>query len=348
MKRVLYSVAAVMMLVLVTAGPAVANSSKVQVCHLPPSDPTNFHTITISEKALPAHLGHGDLPGSCFANAEALCDDGNACTIDVMDMATETCLADHPPVDCDDGLLCTADSCDPTNGCQNAPIVCDDGDLCTVDTCNPYDGQCTATPKDCGSLGICVADTGGCNYPCDGIACDPIDQCHEAGKCVLPGECEPGDPVPDGTPCNDGNDGTSDDQCTGGVCAGEAICPCWTPQILAGLRYPEEGDQLACNKDYSKVNDETNPTHGVENHDIWMIKLTDAEGVVYWVELQTTEISYHTPTVYPYCGFRDLCRDGNCTGAKGGTNGPLTPEEFSACEADVAAAGLARGFSCLQ
>ncbi len=36
-------------------------ANKVQICHVPPGNPANFHTITVSEKALPAHLGHGDM-----------------------------------------------------------------------------------------------------------------------------------------------------------------------------------------------------------------------------------------------------------------------------------------------
>ena len=216
-----YLLLTVLMIALAAVGGGVAQAgTKVKVCHIPPGNPENFHTITISDKALAAHLAHGDLAGSCFANAEALCDDGNACTIDAMDPESETCLVEHPAVDCDDSNLCTSDTCDPANGCQSAPIVCDDGDLCTVDMCNPADGQCSGTPIDCGALGVCLPATGQCDFPCDGITCDPISQCHEAGTCVLPGECVDGDPVADGTACDDGDAVTSGDVCTAGVCAG--------------------------------------------------------------------------------------------------------------------------------
>ncbi len=40
-----------------------AGSPKVEVCHVPPDSPDNFHTIKIAEKALGAHLAHGDLAG---------------------------------------------------------------------------------------------------------------------------------------------------------------------------------------------------------------------------------------------------------------------------------------------
>lgn len=37
----------------------------ITICHIPPGNPSNAHTITISVNALPAHLAHGDYIGSC-------------------------------------------------------------------------------------------------------------------------------------------------------------------------------------------------------------------------------------------------------------------------------------------
>lgn len=60
----------ILLLALLALGtPAWAGNNKVQVCHVPPGNPSNFHTITVSENALQAHLGHGDLLGACFAHA---------------------------------------------------------------------------------------------------------------------------------------------------------------------------------------------------------------------------------------------------------------------------------------
>ena len=44
---------------------AIAKNAKVEVCHIPPGNPDNAHTITISENALQAHLDHGDHVGAC-------------------------------------------------------------------------------------------------------------------------------------------------------------------------------------------------------------------------------------------------------------------------------------------
>ena len=44
---------------------AMAGEAKVDVCHIPPGNPDNAHTITISENAVSAHLDHGDFLGAC-------------------------------------------------------------------------------------------------------------------------------------------------------------------------------------------------------------------------------------------------------------------------------------------
>ena len=38
---------------------------KVEVCHVPPGNPSKAHTIRVGESAVGAHLGHGDSVGSC-------------------------------------------------------------------------------------------------------------------------------------------------------------------------------------------------------------------------------------------------------------------------------------------
>lgn len=44
---------------------AVAAEGKVDVCHIPPGNPENTRTITISENAVSTHLDHGDHLGPC-------------------------------------------------------------------------------------------------------------------------------------------------------------------------------------------------------------------------------------------------------------------------------------------
>ena len=40
-------------------------NKKVEICHRPPGNPDNAHTIRVSENALQAHLDHGDTKGPC-------------------------------------------------------------------------------------------------------------------------------------------------------------------------------------------------------------------------------------------------------------------------------------------
>jgi len=42
-----------------------AGETKVTICHIPPGNPANEHTITVGAPAVPAHLAHGDYVGAC-------------------------------------------------------------------------------------------------------------------------------------------------------------------------------------------------------------------------------------------------------------------------------------------
>jgi hypothetical protein len=46
-------------------------AEKVTVCHMPPGNPDNAHTISVGAPALEAHLGHGDTEGECAGVAPA-------------------------------------------------------------------------------------------------------------------------------------------------------------------------------------------------------------------------------------------------------------------------------------
>jgi hypothetical protein len=59
-------VAALAALVGVDAPAAQAQGEKVTICHIPPGNPENAHTITISVNALAPHMElHGDKVGEC-------------------------------------------------------------------------------------------------------------------------------------------------------------------------------------------------------------------------------------------------------------------------------------------
>jgi hypothetical protein len=42
-----------------------ADTKKTTICHIPPGNPDNAHTICVGNAAVPAHLDHGDFLGTC-------------------------------------------------------------------------------------------------------------------------------------------------------------------------------------------------------------------------------------------------------------------------------------------
>ncbi|MFB5607780.1 MAG: hypothetical protein ACE5RG_06725 [Candidatus Nitrosomaritimum yanchengensis] len=64
----------------------VTSSSTTTICHIPPGNPGNNHTITIGESALSAHLGHGDLLNACDYESES---NSNEETINANENAIE-------------------------------------------------------------------------------------------------------------------------------------------------------------------------------------------------------------------------------------------------------------------
>ena len=69
---------------------------------------------------------------------------------------------------------------------------------------------------------VCVS--GQCADLCADVTCTALDQCHSAGTCdPATGLCS--DPaLPDGSACDDGDAGTSNDVCTSGTCGGLDLC----------------------------------------------------------------------------------------------------------------------------
>lgn len=66
MKRKLtFAILAAVLAVLGTAAAFADSDGKVDICHIPPGNPDNAHTINVSVNAIPAHLAHGDTLGEC-------------------------------------------------------------------------------------------------------------------------------------------------------------------------------------------------------------------------------------------------------------------------------------------
>ena len=64
--RGLLGMTALVGLVAIQPGAAGAGQDKVTICHIPPGNPENAHTIVVGAPAVPAHLAnHGDSVGEC-------------------------------------------------------------------------------------------------------------------------------------------------------------------------------------------------------------------------------------------------------------------------------------------
>jgi hypothetical protein len=46
------------------------DTKKTTVCHIPPGNPANAHTICVGNAAVPAHLDHGDFVGTCACGSD--------------------------------------------------------------------------------------------------------------------------------------------------------------------------------------------------------------------------------------------------------------------------------------
>jgi len=141
------------------------NNSQVTLCHIPPGNPANHHTITVGENAVENHLNHGDLLGSCLSNCDILCDDVNECTKDTCDPDTEQCSAEHPPVTCPVGTIC-----DPTNGgcigvvhipCTHL-LSCAGGQSCDLTSKACVSVSCNDSSLLCGAGQVCDLTSGKC------------------------------------------------------------------------------------------------------------------------------------------------------------------------------------------
>jgi slime mold repeat-containing protein len=163
------------------------------------------------------------------------------------------------PADCNDGNPCTSDICSPAGLCQHMPLdgPCDDQDPCTsISWCTA--GTCLGVPDV-----VCPEDQSPCTYASciprfgcsqqplpDGLACNDGRGCTRGDTCLFgacvgtPVVCEPSDPCqmggvcdeatgacanaarPDGWPCDDASDCTTDDACQAGVCRGGSRVDC--------------------------------------------------------------------------------------------------------------------------
>ncbi len=90
-----------------------ADKGKVEECHVPPGNPGNAHTISVSRNALNAHLAHGDTEGECPEERPGRVHDDDVSSDDDDDSSDD-------------------DSSDDKTGENRAPIARAGDDRCVV------------------------------------------------------------------------------------------------------------------------------------------------------------------------------------------------------------------------
>jgi len=155
-------------------------AEKICICHIPPGNPDNAHTICIGAPAVRAHLRHGDTMGECTVRCGG--EAGDTCAADefcrrdagVCDLSAEgECVA--IPASCDDPAdpVCGCDgitydnaclaaaagaTIDHEGACEGVGVACggESGATCGDGTfCKREDGACSAdAPGVCTSLPV--------------------------------------------------------------------------------------------------------------------------------------------------------------------------------------------------
>jgi len=179
--------------------------AEVSICHVPPGNPANAHTITVGSAAVESHLTHGDILGVCALLCRA---DGAGC-------------GDH--AECCSGF-CSAGICETPCGLDGSE--CGDSDDCCSGLCG--DGICT-TPCS-GDGAACGANADCCSGTCENGTCAAA--CGEASSaCGVGNDCCSGI-------CG-GTTGTCVADCTVGPELGGSECSrdldCCTGSCIYGL-----------------------------------------------------------------------------------------------------------------
>lgn len=121
-------------------------SGKVEICHIPPGNPGNAHTIEVGQSAVSAHLAHGDHIGDCDSS-----DDG-----DGGDPGTQACGVD--------GSSCSS----ATSCCSN---LCGGSGICTSSCVYGLEPPAGQPAVACSEQADCCSGTCISGYCWAGIAC---------------------------------------------------------------------------------------------------------------------------------------------------------------------------------
>ena len=153
--------------------PASAGGAKVCLCHVPPGDPADEHTICVGPPAVRAHLGHGDFLGAgpvvCGGDAGYTCTAGQFCKRE-----PGLCSADDKGVGTKEPSTCPGTSA-PVCGCDGTTY----DNACLADAAGvsvQHAGACETQAACGGTAGatcaadqFCKRDEGACAADAQGV-----------------------------------------------------------------------------------------------------------------------------------------------------------------------------------
>ncbi len=149
--------------------------------------------------------------GACGGGAPNACDDGQQCTFDSCNEASNSCSHDTVPMNgapCDDGNFCLVGETCNAGSCSGGSVLsCDDGNTCTSDWCDEGGNICHNDDRS------------------DGAACDDGQFCSAGDNC-LGGVCQPGaaQACADGNPCTNDSCDEGNDLCAYGCVPAGTRC----------------------------------------------------------------------------------------------------------------------------
>lgn len=203
--------------------------------------------------------------GICGGDARD-CADEFECTVDSCDEDGDSCLHMASDALCSNGLFCDgAETCSADVGClPGTPADCSFLDSqCEQGVCDEGSDSCEVEPAnsggDCSDEDICTTNDTCIEGHCEGtpIDCSHLDDACHVGTCnVVSGVCE-AEPGNEGFDCDDGDECTENDACSGGECLGESIEGCGVvcgDGVQEGDEQCDDGDTTFVPGEYCRAN----------------------------------------------------------------------------------------------
>ena len=163
-----------------TADEAVCSGKKASICHIPPGNPANAHSLCVGKSAVKAHLAHGDYEGPCTgeyagdqSDQVSICHEGTNVVVAMNEVWDHAAHGDYLGLCDGEDVTCLRIPDVPAEYCDGLDNDCDG----EADEDFSVGGACILEGA-CGSLGTLV-----CSSDCSGTVCGGQAQLPDAEVC---------------------------------------------------------------------------------------------------------------------------------------------------------------------